>query len=98
MVGNISEMGNNTVFVKQALLLRFRRAGLCPHGDDDGIGGVARFEEYDGDVASGDHFSSGDTSVHWYVLKPYRQATLDLYGCGIGGAIEGLEDSFYYHV
>jgi len=39
MVGNVNEMGNNTVFVKKELLLRFRREGLCPHGDHNGVVG-----------------------------------------------------------
>lgn len=54
-------------------------------------------KEKDGYMASGDHFGYGDSPVYWYVFEPYRQAALDLDGCGVGGAVEGLQDSFYYH-
>jgi hypothetical protein len=70
---------------------------LRPHRYDDGVVGVAWVEEKDRDVASGDHFGGGEPMGHGGILQPHRQAALDLDGGGVGTAVEGLQDSFFYH-
>jgi hypothetical protein len=80
---------------QEGTLVAVRVKGLRPHGDDDGVVGVARVEEKDGNIASGDHFGGGETTGHGDVLQPHRQAALDLDGGGVGATGECLQNSFF---
>jgi len=74
--------------------MRYSQVGLSPHGYHDGVIGVVCFEKYDGDVAAGDHFGYGDTSVYGDVLQPHGQAALDLHGCGVGVLLKAFRIPF----
>ena len=71
------------------------RAGLGLHGDHNGVVGIAWVKKKDSDVTSADNFNRRDVTGHGDVFKPYRQAALDLDGCGVGGAVECFQYSFY---
>ena len=80
--------------VKEPILLRFSHVVLGPHGNNDGISGVAWIKEYNRYITTGDHFAGGDPPGHGDVLQPHRYAAGDLDGGGVGPAVKCLQDSF----
>jgi hypothetical protein len=55
-------------------------------------GGIARVEEKGSTIATGGHFGHRDPTGHGDILKPYRQAALNLDGGGVVAAVESLQD------